>query len=66
MKIRVCGKLLIEKIPEDNTEKEESLFLKSGMGGDEHIWIELDSGEGGDFSGKDFFDLVLKFYKDNF
>jgi len=33
---------------------------------DTSIWISDNTGEGGEFKSKDFFEIVDKFYKENF
>ncbi len=41
-------------------------YTISNSGDQAKVWIEAESGEGGEFDAQKFFEVVDKFYKDNF
>lgn len=55
----------IDLIKKEKDSKLQCLTLRQGMS-EGMIWIELESGEGGDFDASELFDLIMKFYKERF
>ncbi len=63
MEIFLSGRLQIVK--NFGSTESEGFIIKKGIS-DGRVWIERQSGEGGDFDAKEFYDLIERFYNERF